>query len=82
MREGLSFCTKCGKAVFPSIQPILDETKVPRTVEITIEYLDSNQQMQANKVEIKLSPDSVKLSTAANSTFRELANLAAPGIKK
>ena len=53
MREGLSFCAKYGKAVFPSIQPILDETKVPRTVETKTEYLDSDQQMQANKVEIR-----------------------------
>lgn len=97
MREGLSFCTKCGKAVLPSIQPIQNESKTPRPVEIKTEHLDSNQQAQANKVaddklrivksntdndiQIKQSLDSDELSTAVNSTFRELANLTALEIR-
>ena len=59
MREGLSFCTKCGKAAPSPIQP--------NTV---------------RNVEINQSPDSDELSTAVNSTCRELANLAALGFKK
>lgn len=98
MREGLSFCTKCGKAAPSPVQPNSNSIKAPEAIKTKTVYLDSNQQAQANKVaddklrtvesnkdrnvEINQSPDSSELSTAVNSTFRELANLAALGFKK
>lgn len=98
MREGLSFCTKCGKAVPSPAQPNTNSTKAPGAVKTETVYLDSNQQAQTSKdaddklrtdesnkdhnVEINQSPDSSELSTAVNSTFRELANLATLGFKK
>jgi|GEM_PF-4913817 len=98
MREGLSFCTKCGKAAPSPVQPNSNKTKAPEAVETKTACLDPSQQVQPNKVvdekirtaksnadrnvEIDQSPDSDELSTAVNSTFRELANLAALGFKK
>lgn len=98
MREGLSFCTKCGKAALSPVQPNSNKTKVPEAVETKTTHFDSSQQAQPNKVadeiiraakpntdrnvETNQSPEPDELSTAANSTFRELANLAALGFKK
>lgn len=98
MREGLSFCTKCGKAAPSPIQPNSDKANAPEAVETKSVHLDSSQQSQTDKVtdekiqtakpntvrnvEINQSPDSDELSTAVNSTCRELANLAALGFKK
>lgn len=98
MREGLSFCTKCGKAAPSPVQPNSSYAKVTKTVETKTAHLDSSQQSQTNKVEdeniltaksntdhnveINQSPDSNELSMAVNSTLRELANLATLGFKK
>ena len=98
MREGLSFCTKCGKAAHSPVQSTANKVKAPEAVETKTVHLDPNQQAQTNKVanekirtakpntdqnvEINQSSDSDELSTAVNSTFRELANLAALGFKK
>lgn len=98
MREGLSFCTKCGKAELSTVQPNSNKTKAPDAVETKTAHFDSSQQAQPNivadekirtakpntdrNVEINQSPDTDELSTAVNSTFRELANLATLGFKK
>ena len=98
MREGLSFCTKCGKAAPSPVQPNSNKTKAPKAVETKTPHPDSSQQAQPNKVadekirtakpntdcsvEINQSPNPDELSTAVNSTFHELANLATLGFKK
>lgn len=98
MREGLSFCAKCGKAVPSPVQSNSNKAKAPEAVETKTVHLDPSQQTQTNKVadekirtakpntdrnvEINQSSDSNELSTAVNSTFRELANLVALGFKK
>ena len=92
MREGLSFCTKCGKAAPSPVQPNSNKTKAPKAVETKtpttrLQSAGATHQSHRRKntdcsVEINQSPDPDELSTAVNSTFHELANLTTLGFKK